>query len=86
MGPGLWRGPRRQACWVGRDSRINGTPKARPREARMRSTVRTIAFRLSRVPPGGVFVNGARNRSISLGIGQIVADEAADQPDRATRE
>jgi len=29
-------------------------------------------------------VTGNRTRTISLGIGQIVADEAADQPDRAT--
>jgi hypothetical protein len=29
-GPGLWPGPRRQARWVGRGSRVNGAPKARP--------------------------------------------------------
>ena len=39
VGPGLWPGPRRQARWVGRGSGVNGAPKARPREARTRSTV-----------------------------------------------
>ena len=39
LGPGLWPGPCRQACWGGRGSRVNGTPKACPRGARMRSTV-----------------------------------------------
>jgi hypothetical protein len=39
IGPGLWPGPRRQARRVGRGSRVNGAPQARPRAARMRSTV-----------------------------------------------
>ncbi len=29
-GPGLWPGPRRQARWAGRGSRVNGAPQARP--------------------------------------------------------
>jgi hypothetical protein len=39
FGPGLRPGPRRQARWGGRGSGVNGAPEARPRGARMRSTV-----------------------------------------------
>jgi hypothetical protein len=37
-GPGLRPGPCRQARWVGRGSKVNGAPKARP-ACGMRSTV-----------------------------------------------
>ncbi len=30
IGPGLWPGPRHQARWAGRGSRVNGAPQARP--------------------------------------------------------
>jgi len=39
FGPGLRPGPYRQARWGGRGSGVNGAPWARPRAARMRSTV-----------------------------------------------
>src|SRR5438067_12546656 len=39
IGAWPWPGPCRQARWAGRGSGVNGAPQARPRGARMRSTV-----------------------------------------------
>src|SRR5437773_10846126 len=39
FGPGLWPGPRRQARWADRGSRVNGARRRRVPRSGMRSTV-----------------------------------------------